>query len=223
MNRKTSLISSIIINLIVAACTTGVVTSYFMGYFDSVNHAYETLYFFTTDSNILAALGSVIVAAFEINILRGKRKTVPDWAVVIKFSGMVSLLLTFWTVMLLLLPVYGARTVTGTSFHMHIAAPALTFISIVFLESDKILSFHKALWGMAPMLIYGAVYLVMAVFIGFDNGGWTDFYTFNRNGLWYVSLVMMTSATFLLCVSSRCLYNLIAKIREFGLPVKQIG
>ncbi len=214
MNRTARLICSIVINLIVTAASTGVVISYFMGNITNVTYPYETLFFFTTDSNLIAALGCLLVAEFEIGILRGKRNSIPQWAALIKYAGMISLLLTFLTVMTLLLPLYGTETVTGTSFHMHIMAPALTFFSFVFLESGRKLDFSRSLWGMAPMLIYGLIYLIMVVFIGFNNGGWTDFYSFNRNGLWYISLAMMTSATFALCMSTRFLYNLVAKIRK---------
>lgn len=214
MNRKTRLLSSVIINLIVAAATTGVITSYFMGNITNVNFPHETLYFFTTDSNIIAAVGCVLTAAFEIAVLRGKRDSVPEWVRVIKYSGMVSLLLTFLTVIVFLLPLFGEETVTGTSFHMHIAAPLLTFASFVLLENDKKLGFSRIFCGMAPMLVYAAVYVLMAVVIGYGNGGWTDFYSFNRNGMWYVTLVMMTSVTFVLCASTRLLHNHILSHRN---------
>jgi hypothetical protein len=67
---------------------------------------------------------------------------------------------------------------------------------------------------MAPMLVYAAVYVLMAVVIGYGNGGWTDFYSFNRNGMWYVTLVMMTSVTFVLCASTRLLHNHILSHRN---------
>ena len=108
----------------------------------------------------------------------------------------------------------GEETVTGTSFHMHIAAPLLTFASFVLLENDKKLGFSRIFCGMAPMLVYAAVYVLMAVVIGYGNGGWTDFYSFNRNGMWYVTLVMMTSVTFVLCASTRLLHNHILSHRN---------
>ena len=213
MQSSKRLLSSVVINLIVAAASVGVVIFYFAGNITNVSNPCETLFFFTTDSNLIAAAGCLLTAVFEVRVLNGKRRFVPEWVRLVKYSGMVSLLLTFFTVILLLLPLYGEETVTGTSFHMHIAAPALTFVSFVFLENDRTLSFNRSLWGMAPMLVYAAVYVVMVVFIGVENGGWTDFYSFNRGGMWYVTLAVMISATFLLCASTRCLFNHITLLR----------
>ena len=196
MNNK-KLISSVVLNFTLFAMTTAVIVSYFLGNLTpEVKTPAEKFIFFTTDSNILAALGGLLTAVFNIAVLRGKLREMPRVITVIKLMGTVSLQLTFFTVVILLLPVYGFELLfSGTGSHMHAIAPLLSLITFVFLDDNKKMPLRYALFGVIPMLIYAAVYLTQVVLIGFANGGWVDFYTFNRNGSWPLSLAVMITAT----------------------------
>ena len=107
MNRR--ILTALILNILVVIATTAITVSY---YFHSNNPLVETgldsYKFFTTDSNILAAISALVMIPYEIGILRGKRDKLPHAAVVLKFVGMVAVMLTFLTVIFLLLPVYDA-------------------------------------------------------------------------------------------------------------------
>ena len=43
--------------------------------------------------------------------------------------------------------------------------------------------------GLSTVILYGIVYLVMVVALGPLNGGWEDFYGFNRGGYWPIALL----------------------------------
>ena len=192
-------------NILIAVSTAAIAISY---YFYSENplvqSGFDSYKFFTTDSNILAGLASLILIPFEIQILRGKRKKLPRAAVLFKYAAAVSLTLTFTTVMVLLLPIYDIKfLLLGTAFYMHIAGPVMTFISFVFLETDTKIKL--------PVILYGAVYLTEVVIIGEKNGGWMDFYTFNKGGNWMISMPIMLGATYLISFLIRFLHNRFSK------------
>lgn len=211
MNKK--ILTALILNILVVTATTAVTVSY---YFYSNNPLVETgidsYKFFTTDSNILAAVSSLILIPYEINILRGKREKLPRFAVVLKYVGMTSVMLTFLTVITLLLPQYGAPfLLLGTAFYMHLAGPLAALITFLFLETDCAVKLSETFLALIPAALYGAVYLTEVVFIGEGNGGWVDFYTFNRGGYWYITVFVILGVTYLIAVITRLIHNKFVK------------
>ena len=94
---------------------------------------------------------------------------------------------------------------------MHIAGPVMTFISFVFLETDTKIKLPESLIPLIPVILYGAVYLTEVVIIGEKNGGWMDFYTFNKGGNWMISMPIMLGATYLISFLIRLLHNRFSK------------
>ncbi len=211
MNKK--ILAALIINILVVLATGAIAVSY---YFYSSNplveNGVDSYKFFTTDSNILAALSSLVLIPFEVQVLRGKRDKVPHGAIVFKYVGMVSVMLTFITVMTLLLPQYDIKFLLfDTSFHMHLTGPLAAFVTFVFLETDSKIKFSETFLALIPCVLYGAVYLFEVVIIGEKNGGWMDFYTFNRGGFWYISMPVILIATYLIAVLTRLAHNKLSK------------
>ena len=56
-------------------------------------------------------------------------------------------------------------------------------------------------------VIDGIVYVTMVVCRGEKNGGWTDFYSFNIGGFWYLSCVVIILATLGLAAVLRLVHN----------------
>ena len=85
MNKR--ILAALIINIIVVVSTTAITVSY---YFYSNNPLVKTgvdsYMFFTTDSNILAAISSLVIIPYEIQILKGKRKKLPRFACTTRHS-----------------------------------------------------------------------------------------------------------------------------------------
>lgn len=196
--------------------TAAITISYF---FYSNNPLVETgvdsFKFFTTDSNILAALSSLVLIPYEVQILKGKRESLPRGAVLFKFVGMTSVMLTFVTVITLLLPQYGAVfLLLGTSFYMHLAGPIAALVTFLFLETDVKIRLPEAFLALIPSVLYGSVYLVEVVIIGEKNGGWMDFYTFNRGGYWYITMFVILIATYLMALLARFIHNSMVKSKN---------
>ena len=208
MKNKLRTIIALVMNLLVAVVTADIVVSYF---FEQpsllMKHGYETFRFFTTDSNILAAIACLITAFFEIQMLLGKRESLPRAAVLLKYVAAVSVMLTFLTVMLFLAPLYGVGLIAGTYFHVHVAAPLMVLLSFSLLEATLRLRFREMLLGLIPMAVYGAVYLTAVVIVGEENGGWPDFYQFNQGGRWWITIPVMLAGTFVICLLTALLNN----------------
>lgn len=204
MSKKTKTICSLICNAIVFLVTTGIVISYFFVKSKIIANGWDSLKFFTTDSNILAAIASALVMICDVKILRGKRQNVARAFTLIKYAGVVGLLLTFCTVMFLLVPLYGAALeLGGSSFHMHVAAPVLTFVSFIYFDSHTELRFRDTFIGLLPVVIYGLVYYLQVVL--FKN--WWDFYSFNPDGRWYLTMPIIFTFSYLICLVTRLLRN----------------
>lgn len=198
---KTKAGISLVLNCLTASVTAFVIVLLFFIDDPVIDNGWESFMFFTTDANILTAIASVIVAVFDVRILRGKADSLPKFAELLKYVGVVSLMLTFATVMLFLVPVYGAEyELGGTNFHVHVAAPMMSLFSFWFCENQSKISFKESLLGLIPTAVYAAVYYVMVVVIGADNGGWIDFYTFNQGGRWYLVFAAVMAATFIICL-----------------------
>lgn len=207
INQK-SLMISLVINLLIAVITTGVVISYFFVKSKTIHNGWESFRYFTTDSNILAAVAAIVTAVFNVRKLKNPHASVPRAVELLKYVATTAVLLTFCTVMFFLIPKFGVELLLGgTGFHMHVGAPMMMLFSFGFLEKDTRISIAEAFLGLLPTVIYGAVYLTEVVFIGEKNGGWRDFYAFNQNGNWMLTVVLMLTATYLISFLLRLLHN----------------
>ena len=211
MNKK--IFAALLLNIAVVIATASIVASYFFYSRNPlVKSGFDSFQFFTTDSNVLAALSSLVMIPYEVQIMRGKRKKLPHAAIVFKYIGMTSVMLTFLTVMVLLMPTYGAVfTLLGTTFYMHLTGPLTALATFLFLETDSKIKLPETVLAIIPSLLYGAVYLTQVVFIGEKNGGWSDFYTFTRGGYWYIAMVVIIGVSYLIAVLTRLVHNKMTK------------
>ena len=86
---------------------------------------------------------------------------------------------------------------------MHVAAPALSFVSFVFLEQHTRLSIRDAPIAILPVVIYGTVYFLQVVV--FRN--WIDFYAVNSGGMWYLIMPAIIGISFGMSLLIRLLRN----------------
>ena len=208
MTVRTRTIISLLINAAVFLATTAIVITSLFVKSEILEHSYHTFMFFTTDSNILTAIASALVMICEIKILQGKRTTVARAFTLLKYAGVVGLMLTFFTVLCLLIPIYGiAMEWGGTGLHMHVLAPVLSFVSFVFLEEHTRLSVSDAIIGIMPVIIYGGVYFSQVIIFG----NWIDFYAFNSGGRWYLFMPLIIAISLSMSLFVRFLRN---KVRE---------
>ena len=170
---------AIVCNGLINGAGEGQVGSYFIG----------MRYFipFTTDSNILCALSSIIMIVFCIKGLMGKKNSIPKWATIFKLTGSVSLALTFIVVLIFLGPiqVLSGRSYlllfVGEMFFLHLLNPIIAAYSFVFIERDNKLDKKANIIALIPTIIYSIVYLMMVCVFK----KWADFYSFTLGGRYY--------------------------------------
>ena len=158
--------------------------------------------FFTCQSNVLCAAACLLTAVGAVG-----GGEIPVWIRIVKFVGTASVTVTMLTVFLFLAPSVGKgwmkTLLTGrvSDFFMHLVTPLLAIFSLCVFERWEI-SLPQCLWGMAPVILYGALYIYKTIILP-EGKGWEDFYGFNRGGKWPASLAAMTAGTFLICLGLR--------------------
>lgn len=208
---------SLIINLLIIGFTVYAVSQFFTGTGDG-NMAVqkETCFrYFTVDSNILAAIMSAVMLIFNIKKIRNKDAKLPKLVGTLKFMSTVSVTLTMITACFFLSTIYSFQMmISGNCFFLHLITPLIAILACTVFEADGKMSFKAMLSGLIPTVVYGAVYVVMVLILGKENGGWEDFYSFNSGILenkWYLSIVIMLFATFLISLALRAINNGIVK------------
>ena len=153
--------------------------------------------YFTVDSNLLAALASLLLLAYQLRCL-GKGEAAPKALIALKYVGTVAVSVTFFTVFCFLGLIYGYRSmIEGVNLFMHLIAPLLAMLSFCVLEREPALRFRSVFLGLIPTAVYGIVYMGMVVALR----RWYDFYGFNMGGHWALSSILMLLGTWVLSLA----------------------
>ncbi len=187
-------IASILINFAIVIMTAFSVGSFFTtgGRGNMEVAGFKAFRYYTVDSNVFCAIGCLLLGISSLAGLLRKKTTLPKWAVVLKFAGVNTVMITFWTVIVFLGPQMGfGMMYEGASLYLHGIVPVAAVLSLMLLERGQKMTVPEALLALLPTLVYGTVYFIMVAGIGKANGGWEDFYLFNRGGLWYVTFLVM--------------------------------
>ena len=145
------------------------------------------LRYYTTLSNLLCAVGALAVAVCRL------AGTAPQWVLVLKYVGTVSVTVTMLTVFFFLAPHAGFKELLSEQdFFLHLLCPVLALVSH-FLWDRPDAPFGIVWLGVLTVVLYGIVYLYK-VLKAPEEQRWKDFYGFNTNGLWKVSYICMTVA-----------------------------
>lgn len=199
MRKKTRLCLLIIVQLLIVFFTAWSVGHMFLftGSGNMRVRRYTIFRYFTVDSNILCAISS---AALLVQTIWNRGKGSGRGVMLLRYAGTAAVTVTMMTVLLFLGPMYGYPSMfSGWNFWLHLMGPLLAILSFVWLEKDSPPPEKSHLVvSMLPVIVYGVVYLIMAVMIGEAKGGWPDFYGFNMGGRWYVSYPVMMAGTALI-------------------------
>ncbi len=154
----------------------------------------KSLRFFTILSNLFCAI-SALLLVFSSSY----------WAWLLKYIGTVAVTVTLLTVMFFLGPNMGFKQMfSGKDLYLHLCGPLMAIVSFCFLERRYNLSFPLSLLGILPVIIYGFVYLFEVVILK----NWEDFYGYNKDGKWKLSMVAMFAGGFAVCMLIRILYTI---------------
>lgn len=213
MMTKRKTVISLIVNLLIFIITVVVFISYFFVEPNIlIKNGWESLKYFTTDSNILTAIASLIVAVFDIRILQKKADTLPKAVVLFKFIGTSCVTMTFGATILFLMPFYGTMVIGGTLFIVHVSTPLMALLSFILLETVCHIRIREMLLALLPMYGYGMLYFIMVRVIGEANGGWKDFYAYNRGGNYGLSWLLMGTGCMAAAILPCVLHNVVLKI-----------
>jgi len=203
MKKKTE----ILLHCIIVISTVLAVGSFFAGARDALGSTGSAcLKYFTTDSNILAAMASALCLAYS----RAEQK--PKWMRVFRFASTVAVAITLFTVLFFLAPTaalkgHGIKTALrffeGNVFVLHFSTPVLSIIALL-LDNKDMVEKRDTLWALVPVVIYSLVYLVNVVFLGI----WRDWYGFTFGGKAYLSPLVMAAMYLFAFLVSRVLYKL---------------
>ena len=157
----------------------------------------RTFCMFTVDSNILAGLTMLLCIPYTIDGLRTGSYHLPDWVVNLMHVSVTGVALTFLVSLCVLAPVKGFVLIfTGSRFFLHGVCPVLSILTFCCFIRSHIVKLRESFLSLIPVAVYAAVYLVMVVFIGEENGGWNDFYGFATRIPVWVSLTAILPLTF---------------------------
>ena len=154
----------------------------------------KSLRFFTILSNLFCAVSALLWVLSS-----------SYWAWLLKYVGTVAVTVTLLTVIFFLGPNMGYKPLfSGKELYLHLCGPLLAIVSFCFMECQFALSFSLSLLGILPVIIYGFVYLVEVVILK----NWEDFYGYNKDGKWKISMAAMFAGGFAACMLIRILYSI---------------
>ena len=187
---KAMVILCIVLNLIIAGVTVWVVIRQIGEGKREHDNPYYTFRYFTTLSNVYAALGAFAALICEVGMLSGTARYLPSPVAALVFSSAVSVAVTFVTVMVFLGPTQGYHDlVTGEGAHLHVVAPILSAIACCIECSE--MPFRSVVWGILPVVAYSVLYYKRVISYTGKRDVWPDFYGFNRGGKWKRALILM--------------------------------
>ena len=113
---------------------------------------------YTVDSNLL----QLAVSAFVVYYCTGDR-VLPGWVTLLHFISAVGLTITFLIAAFVLAPEGGIRYyfIENVAPINHLIGPALSVISLLFLEKTEKQSLRIVIWPMAVSLFYGVLCLIL--------------------------------------------------------------
>ena len=185
-------VPSMVANVVIAVISFG---AWLMLAFDRraderklVSRGRESLRYFTVLSNLFSGLVSAVYAS--VPLWAGE---VPSWLLTLKLMSASAVMLTFLTVVLLLSPVHGWKSMfVGGNFWLHLVLPLLAAIDCCLFVPVRHLPWISTLWAALPTLLYGIGYLRSVLTHGAEeNGVVYDFYGFLRWGKDKIPVVMV--------------------------------
>ena len=141
--------------------------------------------YFTVLSNLFCALTAAVV------IVAWTGGSLPLWVILLKFVGTAAVTVTLLTVFLFLGPFSGEwkMLLEKQDLFMHLIHPLIAIVSLCFFEHTDF-AFPYSLFGLLPVIFYGAWYLNRVVLLP-EEKRMRDFYGFNKNGKWPISMALM--------------------------------
>lgn len=161
--------------------------------------------YFTNISNLSVGLISLVDFIILITSLIKKKEYHFKIFSIIKFIGVSMTTLTF-IVVLIATPFIGFHaSYSGIKIITHLIVPLLIAISFLFISKDEQFEWKYSLLGIVPPISYSIIYIFNVIILN----NWPDIYKINKDGFWYIYILISILLGFLL---SEGLYFLKKKI-----------
>ena len=169
----------------------------------------HALRYFTVDSNILMGIFALIAAIDQLRVIKGKKKEVSVFVLVLKLTGTVGVTLTMLVTIFFLAPTmaptYGILPLFANSnFFMHLLNPILSIVAFLAFERSKRIAFVHTFTGIIPLVIY-SIYYTAAALTHLENGAiapgydWYGFFILGMSSA-YIVLPIIIAVTYGLSV-----------------------
>lgn len=116
--------------------------------------------FYTLDSNLLALFAAIIYLLYLI-----RNKKIPKWVSILKYTSVLSLMVTFLVVLFILCPMFNfaylALLFNSTNMYFHTLCPILAFISFVTVEKHEINGFKDNFRAIYFTIIYAIILVAL--------------------------------------------------------------
>ncbi|MBQ1372193.1 MAG: hypothetical protein IIY70_04605 [Oscillospiraceae bacterium] len=190
-------ILSLLLNSFVVLLVLGSVAAFFLqgGRGNMKQRGAEALRYFTVESNLFCAAGCLCALIWEISTFGQGGERLPRWLDLLRFVGSVSVGVTFFTVLLILLPATRfdfEMMYAGRNLYLHGLCPLAAMGNWAYVEHGASPQRGWILLGLIPTVLYGAHYLRMVLL----HQSWEDFYGFIRGRNWRISCLFMLGLSF---------------------------
>ena len=169
--------------------------------------------YFTTLSNILASIGSVLTISISINSIKEQEFFCPNWLAKLLFVCVVSISITFFINIFLIVPTQGAEAYTGTNFYFHYVCPILFMILFAIVCDDVYFTFKDRMLALLPVILYSIAYVIMVIVIGEEKGGWPDFYYTTKYVQFHIAFILVYVIFFIVTNVIANIHNYLVKKR----------
>lgn len=169
----------------------------------------KTFRMYTVLSNMFLSVAAALSIPFAVDGIRNKNYHLPRWIVNLTFVAVSVIFLTFIVSLCILSPFVGFYEIMleeGNLF-LHTLVPLTAIILFMFINNYHNVKFKMCFVSLIPVFIYAVVYLISAIAIGEENGGWRDHYHFEEFLPWPLVALLLHSVAFGMSVVIRLCHN----------------
>ncbi len=131
-----------------------------------INQGVENFLFYTQDSNYLAMLISLLFCIYGVREMRGMGR-IPDWLHVVRYVSVSCLMVTFFVVLFVLMPMMGENALAmlyeGSMLYQHTICPLLAVCSLFAFETEQSLPKSAIIKACIPTLIYAVIMMILNI------------------------------------------------------------
>lgn len=169
----------------------------------------KTFRMFTVLSNIFVGITAAMSIPFAVDGIRQRNYHLPRWIVNITFASVTCVTLTFLVALVILSPQAGfvLMMATRSNLFLHTIVPVAAMVSFLFVNTYHTVKFRATVYALLPVFVYAVLYIVLAFFVGEENGGWRDHYRFEELMPWYYVFFLVIALTFGIATLLRTVHN----------------